>query len=162
MEDGGFHPDRSSATIRQGSSEHKENISWIVKCLPRGAPKRVASGSADRTLRIWDAASGQSVGKPLLGHASLVRGVSFSPDGKRIASASFDAALRLWYARSTNLVAGLQQVERLCPLLDAESEAIGLSDPKFPEAAGNPTLTQRRACGLELGAAHTASGGTNF
>ena len=57
---------------------------------------RIASGSADNTVRLWNADTGQQIGDPLTGHTGPVRSVAFSPDGHRIASASADKTVRLW------------------------------------------------------------------
>jgi WD40 repeat protein len=62
--------------------------------------KRIVSGSDDKTLRLWDAQSGQPIGDPLQGHQDSVISVAFSPDGKRIVSGSYDNTLRLWDAQS--------------------------------------------------------------
>ncbi|QIS21379.1 TIR domain-containing protein [Nocardia terpenica] len=62
--------------------------------------KRIVSGSFDKTLRLWDAATGKPIGTPLTGHTAGVNGVAFSPDGKRIVSGSDDGTLRLWDADS--------------------------------------------------------------
>ena len=58
--------------------------------------RRMVSASIDRTLRLWDLASGQPIGPPLVGHTGTVRAVAFSPDGRRIVSGSFDSTLRIW------------------------------------------------------------------
>ena len=57
--------------------------------------KRLASGSEDKTVRLWDPATGASIGT-LLGHSDWVRIVEFSPDGKRLASGSNEETVRLW------------------------------------------------------------------
>jgi len=55
----------------------------------------VPGGSRDRTVRVWDAQTGQET-LPLKGHSSTVMSVSFSPDGKRIVSGSRDHSLKVW------------------------------------------------------------------
>jgi dipeptidyl aminopeptidase/acylaminoacyl peptidase len=61
------------------------NLVSSVSFSPDG--KRIASGSTDGTVKVWDAASGQDL-LTLKGHTRAVWSVSFSPDGKRIASGS--------------------------------------------------------------------------
>jgi WD40 repeat protein len=53
---------------------------------------RVVSGSFDRTLRIWDAVSGEHH-ITLRGYSSVVNSVSFSPDGTLVVSGSDDGTL---------------------------------------------------------------------
>ena len=57
--------------------------------------KLIASASLDRTVRLWDSATG-SCHSTLEGHSDTVTAVTFSPDGKLIASASRDRTVRLW------------------------------------------------------------------
>ena len=61
--------------------------------------KWLASGSEDRTLKIWDTTSGNLI-RTLTGHADKVFAVAWSPDGKEIASGSFDGTVKIWDAQS--------------------------------------------------------------
>ena len=56
--------------------------------------RHIASGSTDKTLRLWEAASGREI-RRFEGHTSPVEAVAFSPDGRHIVSGSWDNALRL-------------------------------------------------------------------
>ena len=51
--------------------------------------KTLASASVDKTVRLWDAATGKTV-RTLAGHEEAVRDVAFSPDDRWIATASDD------------------------------------------------------------------------
>ena len=57
--------------------------------------RRLASGSSDRTIRLWDTVTGAHK-QTLTGHRSHVESVAFSPDGITLVSGSGDGTLRLW------------------------------------------------------------------
>src|SRR5436190_891866 len=57
--------------------------------------KLVASASPDKTVRLWDSATG-AARRTLESHSDWVWAVAFSPDGKLVASASRDKTVRLW------------------------------------------------------------------
>ncbi len=59
--------------------------------------KRIASGSFDNTVQVWDATTGRNV-FTFRGHSDVVTTVVWSPDGKRIASGSADDTVQVWDA----------------------------------------------------------------
>src|SRR5260221_357249 len=75
----------------QGHSASVNAVAWS----PDG--KRIASGSNDHTVQVWDAANGEHV-FIYRGHADHVNAVPWSPDGKRIASGSDDDRVQVWDA----------------------------------------------------------------
>lgn len=63
----------------------------------------LASGSFDRTVRLWDFLNTKQL-QVLKGHSDSVLAVVFSEDGRRLGSASADRTVRLWHLGSENAV----------------------------------------------------------
>ena len=69
----------------------------------------LATGSADRTVRVWDVGN-QSSPRVLLGHSDSVNAITFSSDGKWIFSTSEDGSTLLWDATSGDKAATLMSL----------------------------------------------------
>ena len=62
----------------------------------------IASASKDRTVRLWNLASGTLL-HTLQGHTQEVNTVAFFPDGKQLVSGGSDGTLRLWHSPTGTL-----------------------------------------------------------
>src|SRR6476620_172543 len=57
--------------------------------------KRVISGSADKTIKVWDLTTGKEL-LTLKGHGYSVNAVAVTVDGKRVISGSWDNTIKVW------------------------------------------------------------------
>ena len=58
--------------------------------------KQTLSGSRDATARVWNAITGKPLFPPFRGHMCSVTSVCFFPDGTRFVTGSDDGELRIW------------------------------------------------------------------
>jgi WD40 repeat protein len=68
---------------------------WIRNLAFSPDGSRLAAGSWNHAVKIWDVATGKALAT-LKGHSGVVWGVAFSPDGRRLASGSADGTIKLW------------------------------------------------------------------
>ena len=64
-----------------------------VAIAPDG--RTALSGSVDKTLKLWDLASGKEL-RTFTGHSDVVSSVAIAPDGRTALSGSWDKTLKLW------------------------------------------------------------------
>ncbi|KAG8780840.1 hypothetical protein FRC12_022522 [Ceratobasidium sp. 428] len=73
-----------------------------IACSSNGA--YIASGSSDKTARVWNTYTGKMMGQPLEGHTGSICAVACSPDGASIASGSDDTTIRIWDVQSGHMI----------------------------------------------------------
>ena len=115
------------------------SVSWS----PDG--KRLATGSADGTARVWQVSDGREL-LTLKGHTGCVWSVSWSPDGRRLATGSEDGTARVWDAAGGRELLTLGRhtgpVHSVSWSPDGTRLATGSEDgtAKVWDAAGGPEL----------------------
>jgi WD40 repeat protein len=98
-------PDQAGDVFREvWRSPLVEEAVWSVAFSPDGT--RLATGSDDDHVRLWDVASGEEIAR-LEGHTERISVVAFSPDGARLVSGSDDGTIRLWDVASGREMAHL-------------------------------------------------------
>jgi WD40 repeat protein/tetratricopeptide (TPR) repeat protein/tRNA A-37 threonylcarbamoyl transferase component Bud32 len=84
----------SQCPVLDGIFAHDKTILWAT--LDQ-AGRRLATGSADYTARIWDVATGKAISQSLT-HNGPVNWVEFQSDGTSLLTASSDGTIRIWNA----------------------------------------------------------------
>jgi WD40 repeat protein len=73
----------------------KGHSSFVVNLAFSPDGQMLASGSEDKTVKLWRVADGKLL-RTLTGHTRGVESVAFSPDGTLLASGARDNTVRLW------------------------------------------------------------------
>jgi WD40 repeat protein len=55
----------------------------------------LATANRDRTIKLWDLQTGQSI-PPLRGHTGQLTAIAFHSDNQRVISASLDGSVKVW------------------------------------------------------------------
>jgi glucose repression regulatory protein TUP1 len=95
--------DIASRSIRNTFAGHEQDI-YSLDFARDG--RTIASGSGDRTVRLWDIEAGQNV--LTLSIEDGVTTVAISPDTKYVAAGSLDKSVRVWDATTGYLVERLE------------------------------------------------------
>ena len=90
-------PERNLVGQLDGHDDVVYDAVWL------GDGKTIVTGSADRTVRVWEAATGKQLVK-LAGHSGPVLCLATSHDGKLLCSGSADQTIRVWETATWQLV----------------------------------------------------------
>jgi len=142
----------TDVSIQEAHSEGISAVAWS----PNGAI--IASGSAysGGPIHLWDAASGEGLGK-LEGHSSWICDLVFSRDGSRLYSASGDQTIRIWDVEQRQCLAilrgSLHEVYGLALSPDGSTLASACKDGAvaFWNALPQPEAVQPRLIDLGTG-----------
>jgi WD40 repeat protein len=81
----------------------KGHSSWVNSVAYSPDGQTVASGSWDKTIKLWNVKTGNLL-QTLKGHSSSVNSVAYSPDGQTLASGNGDKTIKLWNVKTGNLL----------------------------------------------------------
>lgn len=82
-------PPGTTLHIYKGHSSEVAAVAWSFDGIC------IASGGNDKTVQVWDAATGKLI-RTYSNHMSFVRAVAWSSDSKRIASGGNDKTVQVW------------------------------------------------------------------
>ncbi len=124
----------------------------------------LASASADQTVKMWDAVTGQLI-RTLKGHTGPVSSVEFSPDGKGLASASADQTVKVWDAATGKEIRTLRGHTGLVTRVVYSPDGKGLASASADQtvkvwdaATGKELRTLRGHTDLVMGVAYSPDG----
>ena len=79
---------------------------WTSSARAEPDGRTLATGAADRTIRLWDTDTHEALGVNVLaGHRDEVSGLAFTPDGRNLVSIDRDLVVNFWDVGERRLVA---------------------------------------------------------
>ncbi|KAK6608443.1 NACHT and WD40 domain protein [Botrytis cinerea] len=86
---------------------------WVDSVTFSSDGTKLASGSSDGTIRLWDTATGESLQtfedrSNSVNSTAFLRSITFSPDGTKITSCSSDGTILLWDTTTSELLQSFQ------------------------------------------------------
>jgi len=116
-------PESATAAIQEATAAAASSSNTTTSSSDAAGSKRsnltgpfLASGSRDKTIKIWDVTTGLCV-LSLSGHDNWVRGLVFHPGGKYLLSAADDKTLRVWDLRHRRCLKTLEAHQHFCTSL---------------------------------------------
>jgi WD40 repeat protein len=84
--------DYENISIAHNLNGHSSYVNTLA-ISPDG--QTLVSGSADKTIKIWNLSTGQEI-RTLAGHSNPVNSIVISPDGQTLVSGSADKTIKIW------------------------------------------------------------------
>jgi WD40 repeat protein len=84
------------------------HLSSITSTALTSDGKTLVSGSADRTVKLWNPTSKIPI-NTLSGHSRLIDAVTLTPDGRILVSGSWDHTIKIWALETGELIRTLSQ-----------------------------------------------------
>lgn len=132
-----------------GHSDRVTSVAWRLD------GKRLATGSADKTTKVWDAETGEvllTLSGHKFGFSIGTNGVAWRPDGKRLATVGNDGTAKVWDAETGKELLRVKD-------MDAESSVAWRPDGKHLATAG---VKKAKVWDAETGKALLALSGHGF
>ncbi|MFO0590187.1 MAG: hypothetical protein U0441_21775, partial [Polyangiaceae bacterium] len=134
----------ADAQTRGLSHAYRGHTGHVNSIVPFEGGKSFITASDDKTLRVWDTATGASI--VLAGHTDEAWFSAVSPDEKRIVSVSKDLTARLWDRRTGKELAKVSVPNASRQVLFAQDGSV-LGTPR--NADGGPWIWRSGASSVE-------------
>ena len=156
---------KDSGVVRKFASKilntppHEGHTDWIRALAFSPNSRFLATGSEDKTVRLWDLSKGHEVSFPGR-HVDWINTLSFSPNSHLLASGSIDGQIKLWDVQKVFTRVSINH-EVLKVSMDSEISTIGKHEDGI-RALGFSSNSQFLASGGEDGTIQLWAVSSNF